>query len=61
MIPDISYASADVSGLTIKAAFIRKAGARSVLTRFDNGLTFMVEIIEDTQDQVYCLFGLRIG
>lgn len=55
---DISYGPAGVSGLTIRTSFIRKVGAITILTRFDD-LEFIVEIIEDNTDQTFCLFGLR--
>ncbi|MCK4882758.1 MAG: hypothetical protein KAS92_07020, partial [Candidatus Omnitrophica bacterium] len=55
---DISYGPAGVSGLTIRISFIRKVGAATILTRFDD-LEFIAEIIEDNTDQTFCLFGLR--
>ena len=59
-IPDINYAPEAVSGLTATVAFIRRKGVTTSLAQLGD-LRFIVEIIEDTGDQVFCLFGLQDG
>jgi hypothetical protein len=54
----IQYAPAGVSNLSITTTLIRKKGASSILTQFDD-LEFAAEIIEDNGEQVFFLFGLR--
>ncbi|MCK5083634.1 MAG: hypothetical protein KAR31_12055 [Candidatus Omnitrophica bacterium] len=56
----IYYVPAGVSGLAITTTLTKKKGASSILTRFDD-LKFVVEIIEDNGEQVFCLFGLQQG
>ncbi|MBN1870456.1 MAG: hypothetical protein JW847_07785 [Candidatus Omnitrophica bacterium] len=59
-ISGIQYEPANVSDVTITTTLVRNRGASALMTRF-NDLEFVAEIIEDKDDQVYCLFGLREG
>ena len=60
VIKDMDYGPAGVSGLSVTSTFIRKKGAKTILTRLGD-LEFVAEIIEDTGTQLFCLFGLREG
>jgi len=57
-INDITYASVGMSGLTARAVLSRQKGTIAKLANFGN-IEFIVKIIEDDGDQVFCLFGLR--
>jgi hypothetical protein len=57
-IPDITFAPAGVSGLTVKVAFIRAVGATAILAEWGR-FRFVAKMVEDTGDRIFCLFGLQ--
>ncbi len=57
-ISGISYVATGTSDLSVVGSFIRNEGVRIALAQLGD-LDFMVEIVEDTGDQVFCLFGLK--
>lgn len=58
-IADIHYAPENVSGMSIATSLSRHKGAKTRLAQFGK-LDFMIEIIEDTQDHLFCMLGLRM-
>lgn len=58
VINDISYTSANISGLTVSVILLRRKGSVGKLTRFGD-LQFEAKIVEDEGSQLFCLLGLR--
>jgi len=57
-INDITYAPANISGMSATVTLTRQKGASAKIAEFDK-LNFVVKIVEDEDDQLFCLFGLR--
>ena len=54
----INYAPEGVSNLDVKVSFIRKKGAMVRVANLGQ-LELVVEVIENNEGQLFCLFGLR--
>lgn len=54
---NINYAPGEVKGLSVSTAMVRQKGATSTIARLGD-LNLIVKIVEDTGDQVFCLFAL---
>jgi len=59
-ISDIDYASAGIHNLTVRSTLLRQKGATIRLARFGE-LEFVVKIVDDDGNQLFCLFGLKGG